>query len=123
MAYAIHVRRRDEDAGITLEEWLAAVAASPSARIMTTPLDLGRGVMLSPAPGDVELFSAKEQRWIPVFQGTVLDDNELYISTRAEALESPEVLAFLCHAKTMLDAVVTGDDGEEYDVTTGQPLG
>lgn len=122
MGYDIHVERRRGQPHITLAEWLAALATAPSARILTSDVELGPGMTIAPNPGDTELYFADEDRWQLVFRCTELRSGKAYIRTRATALGRPEVLAFLRHVTAALDAIVKGDGGEEYDLATGDPV-
>lgn len=122
MGYGIHVERREGEPPITLAEWIAAVERAPSARIQTGVATLGRGITYTPGPGDTELYFADEGKWHPVFHCHEIEPGEARIGTRATALEEPVVLAFLRHVTAELGAIVRGDEGEEYDLATGEPV-
>jgi hypothetical protein len=123
LGYDIHIERREDEPGVTLDEWRAAVGTAPGARIITaTTVELSRGITMGVGPGDVELYFADDGTWTPVFRTMERDDGTLRISTRARAMEDAAVLAFLRHVTGVLDAIVVGDEGEAYDPATGEPL-
>ncbi len=124
MGYDIYVARSKDQPILTMTDWLAAVASAPDARIMTTDWDLGRGLTEPHNPGDVELHFKlnKKRKWVPVFRVFETKSGRASIRTRVTAIGKPEVLAFLRHVTAALNAKVIGDEGEEYDLVTGDPV-
>jgi len=124
MAYELHIERLTESKPgkaipIPLDEWKAAVAATPGVRLCTAeflPLTMPGGATLNIPleDGATEVSFPDTQEWQAVFRwhkGTVsFRDTSHPVWTAAVALAS------------RLQAAIRGDDGEAYDFQTGEVI-
>lgn len=111
--------RAGKRVSITLDEWLAAVRATPNARPMQGDWGEGTPFSLPANPGDVEVQIGP--RWQPVIRCSELSRG-LRITTKPVALGDPAIRAVLAALAHTLSAVVEGDEGERYDLATGDPV-
>jgi hypothetical protein len=126
MGYALHIGRADEGA-ISEQDWRAAVAAVPALRfcdgtpLTTTNPRTGEKIAIGRRPTDVELRfpddapdADRAGRWIPVFWYSV--GGRVTFKPPGDMDDpSDPVRAAASSLARALDAVIRGDDGEEYD--------
>jgi hypothetical protein len=119
MGYDVHITRREDwaDAGqdISLDEWLAVVAADPELRLdgyAESPIAGGRGVFRTERPGIAVWTAWSRHRegdtmaWIDHGSGNVSATNP-----------DAEIRRKMWALAQRLAAKVQGDDGETYDET------
>lgn len=130
MAYALHIERFDELSGeerpYSLVEWKAAVATVPGVRLfegaaytVTNPAT-GESIRFPVHECDAEVFFPSDQTWYPVFKrhtrsGTVSFNARFEPGDRTNPIWASAV-ALACE----LGAKIRGDEGETYDLPTGE---
>lgn len=131
MAYCLHICRptKDPDSDptpIPLEEWRAAVAAtegvrlfSGKAHIATLPTK-GQVVKVSANEGDAEVFFPSDGQWYPVFRW--FEGSASFAARLEPGDASHPVWAVAASLATHLGAAISGDEGENYDLRTGQVI-
>jgi hypothetical protein len=120
MTYKIHIERTSGE--ILLQEWKAAVAATRGVRLhpgqFATVVATGEIIRIGSQDGDAEVYFPKQRKWHIVFrwfQGTasftpVYPPGDMsYPAWKAAA-------ALASH----LQAVITSDSGEIFDLKTGK---
>ena len=128
MAYELHIERlgkdkHDEAIPIPLEDWKAAVAATPGVRLctpgvrkLTTPD--GASINIPVQDGDLEVSFPGEQTWQAVFRW---HNGAASFNARFDPGDrSHPVWAAAVALASHLRAAIRGDDGERYDLQTGE---
>jgi len=125
VAYALHIFRftldnEDFRLPIALQEWKEAVGSQDSVRLIPYPtrLDLGHGGSMETNDGDAEVFLGEARGWHPVFHW--FEDSASF-SARAldhDNLASDPIFRAAAAIARRLGAVISGDDGEQYDLDT-----
>lgn len=114
MAYELHIKR--EPQGISLDEWLEAVATVPGLRLARAPAEAlnpltGETVSVPSAKGTVEVLSG-EGEWCTAFR--FARDQISFKATRTiESAFDPTHIAASALAEK-LGAKILGDEGETY---------
>ena len=132
MPYCLHICRPtgdpDEDLSpIPLEEWRAAVAVTEGVRLfggkahVATVPTTGQVIKISANEGDAEVFFQSDGRWYPVFRW--FEGSASFAARLDPADASNPVWAVAASLATRLGAVIRGDEGELYDLRTGQVMG
>jgi hypothetical protein len=128
MAYELHIERlplndEGEATPIPLEDWKAALSATegvrlcpPGANTITNP-KTGEVISIPRRDGDAEVYFPDEQTWRPVFRWF---EGAASVNARFDPGDAshPVWVAAVALA-TQLGAVIRGDDGEVYDLQTG----
>jgi hypothetical protein len=127
MSYNLHIvhaemTEEEEPVPIPLKEWRAAVAATEGVRLFADKvhiLDIPGHVLCSPAnEGDVEVWSPKDRQW---HWGFRWEGGSATFSSRVGPGDmSHPVWAAAVSLASRLGAVIRGDEGETYDLQTGQ---
>ena len=131
MAYELHIERlplndEGEPTPIPLDDWKAALSATegvrlcpPGANTITNP-KTGEVISIPRQDGDAEVYFSDERAWLPAFRWF---EGAAHVNARFEPGDSshPVWVAAVALA-TRLGAVVRGDDGEIYDLQTGEVI-
>jgi hypothetical protein len=131
MAYALHIERPADDPDaqpipIPLEEWRAAIAATPGVRLFaaaehtwTNPAS-GQVISIPAHDGDAEVFFPADGQWRSVFRWSS-DGGSASFAARFDPgdLAHPVWAAAVALA-SRLGATNQGGDGEIYDLKTGE---
>jgi hypothetical protein len=129
MAYALHIERLSLNDGaasipIPLEDWKCALSSVEGARLcvekaLTIKIpDTGKVISIPHRDGDAEVYFPNEQKWHAVFNwfsGSATFKADIAL----EHLPNPVWTAAGALA-SRLGAVIRGDDGERYDLRTGE---
>jgi len=123
MAYYLHIERADESP-IAFSEWRAAVEATEGGRLFAAAAHTGinpkTGEVFSmrTSEGDTEVFFPDENEWGSIFRWR---GESAVFSARFDTTETshPTWRAAVALA-TLLGATIRGDDGEVYDLKTGE---
>lgn len=129
MPYELHIERlplsdEGEPAPIPLDQWKSALLATegvrlcpPGANTVTNP-KTGEIISIPRRDGDAEVYFSDERAWQPVFRWF---EGAAHVNARFEPGDSshPVWVAAVALA-SRLGAVVRGDDGEVYDLQTGE---
>jgi hypothetical protein len=131
MAYELHIERRRlaliiQRESIPLDDWKAALSATegvrlcpPGANIFTNP-KTGEIISIPRRDGDAEVYFSDERVWHPVFRWF---EGAAHVNAKFEPGDSSQpvwVAAVALAAR--LGAVIRGDDGESYDLQTGEVI-
>ena len=131
MAYELHIERfpvSEEGAPtpIPLDEWKAALSAIEGVRLCPTGADTitnpktGEVISIPRREGDAEVYFSDERAWRPVFRWF---DGAAHVNARFEPGDSSHpVWAAAVAVASRLGAVIRGDDGEVYDLETGEMI-
>ena len=123
MAYDLHIERVDESP-IALSEWQAAVEATEGVRLcsaaahtITNP-KTGEVISMGAREGDAEVFFPDSGKWHSVFRWR---GESAIFAARFDPTETshPAWKAAVALAAP-LRAVIRGDEGEIYDLRTGE---
>jgi hypothetical protein len=128
MAYALHIERLSlEDEGqpvlIPLEDWKGALSAVEGARLCVEKTlkikspDTGAIISIPHRDGDAEVYFPDEKKWHAVFNW--FNGSATFKAIALEHLPNPVWTAATTLA-SRLGAVIRGDDGERYDLQTGE---
>lgn len=131
MAYELHIERfpineRGEATPIPLHDWKAALSATKGVRLcssgahtITNP-KTAEVISVPKRDGDAEVYFSDEGGWHPVFRWF---NGAAHVNARFEPgdLSHPVWVAAAALASE-LSAVIRGDDGEVYDLKTGQVI-
>lgn len=116
MGYSLHIERRVDQSSISLDEWRAAVQRNAQFRLASGDAEFENSktherIRIPNSGADVEILVPPDQ-WVRAFSWS----NRGSISFRAGFLSAHSSLgeAVFALAKE-LNAIVVGDDGEEYD--------
>jgi hypothetical protein len=116
VGYSLHIERPDDEKPITLEEWRSAVQRSSQFRLASGDLELENPttreqIRIPNSGADVEARIGPDA-WVRAFSWSPRGS----IAFRADLLSSHSVLIEPVFALAQeLGAIITGDDGEEYD--------
>ena len=128
MPYELHIERLGKDKHgeaipIPLEEWKTAVAATPGVRLCLPGVRKliapdGASINIPVQDGDLEVSFSDEQAWQAVFRW---HNGAASFSARFDPGDSshPVWVAAVALA-SRLGAAIRGDDGESYDLQTGE---
>jgi len=109
---------------ISLADWKDALSRSEGVRLLgdrevrTTNPTTGEVISIPVRDGDAEVFWADEDQWRPAFswrRGSIKFSGHLEPGDRAHPVWAAAVLL-----ATRLGAVIRGDEGEVYDLETGE---
>ena len=128
MGYDLHIERVTKDQGaariaIPLADWKAALALTDGVRslvdreVRTTNPTTGAVISIGIRDGDAEVLWADEDEWRPAFswsRGSIKFSGHLTPGDRAHP-----VWAAAVRLAARLGAVIRGDEGEVYDLETG----
>jgi hypothetical protein len=129
--YCLHICRPTEDPNedptpIPLEEWRAAVAVTEGVRffsdkthVATVPTT-GQVIKVSANEGDAEVFFPSDGQWYPVFHWH--EGSTAFNARQDPGGASNPVWAAAVSLAARLGAVICGDEGEFYDLRTGQVI-
>ena len=131
MAYELHIERlplnnEGDPTPIPLDDWKAALSATegvrlcaPGAKTITNP-NTGEVISIPRRDGDAEVYFPAEQAWHPVFRWF---EGAAHVNAKFEPgdLSHPASAAAVALA-SRLGAVIRGDDGESYDLQTGEVI-
>jgi hypothetical protein len=128
MAYDLHIERpaasSDSEPGpITLTEWRAAVSVIDGVRIATglihtiTNPKTGEQISFPISEGDAEVYFPDQKAWHLVFRWR--DGSAIFTARIRPGGGSPVWVAAAALAAHLL-AVIRGDEGEIYDLSSGQ---
>jgi hypothetical protein len=131
MAYALHIERlpsknATKPTPIPLEDWKRALSAVQGVRLCTekaytiTIPGTGEIVSFPHRDGDAEVYFSDQQKWHAVlswFNGSASFKAEIAL----ESLPNPVWTAAAALA-SQLGAVIRGDDGESYDLPSGEVI-
>jgi len=129
MAYDLHIERRGDDPDseaipIPLEEWCAAVAAIEGVRLFTadahtfTNPATGEVIRIGKREGDAEVFFPETGAWHAVFGWR--GDSAVFAARFEPGDAAHPVWNAAVALARYLGAVIRGDDGEVYDLETGE---
>jgi len=128
MAYELHIERppfnkQGEATPIPLAEWKAAVLATPGVRLCTPGIRIvtyphGATMNVPIQDGDLEVYFSDDQAWQPVFHW---HNGAASVNARFDPGDTshPVWLAAVALARR-LGAAIRGDDGESYNLQTGE---
>jgi len=131
MAYEIHIERfplneDGEPTPIPLDDWKAALSATEGVRLcppgdntITNP-KTGEVISIPRRDGDAEVYFSDERAWRPVFRWF---EGAAHVNAIFETGDSshPVWVAAVALA-SRLGAVIRGDEGEVYDLQTGEVI-
>lgn len=129
MAYDLHIERKGDSPEsdpkpILLTEWCAAVASTEGVRLfaaqahtITNP-KTGEVISIPAREGDVEVFFSDGGQWHSVFRWR--GDSAVFASRVDPGDTSQPVWVAAVALATRLGAVIRGDEGETYDLQTGE---
>ena len=122
MAYDLHIAR-DEDLPIALSEWRAAVESTDGARMfaaaahtITNP-KTGEVISIGARDGDAEVLFP-DGEWHSVFRWQ--GESAVFAARFAPTETSHPVWKAAVALATRLGALIRGDEGEVYDMQTGE---
>jgi hypothetical protein len=127
MGYDLHIERQGKDRDsdpIPLADWKAALALTEGVRslaerdVRATNPKTGAVISISTRDGDAEVLWTDEGEWRPAFswsRGSIKFSGHLTPGDRAHP-----VWAAAVQLATRLGAVIRGDEGERYDLETGE---
>ena len=128
MAYDLHIERMgdrldSEPIPIPLEEWCAAVAATSSVRLYpgeaySVTTDTGEVISFRAHKGDSEVFFPDSGEWRSVFRWR--EDSAVFVAEIRPGDITHPVWAAAVALASRLNAVIRGDEGEVYDLRTGE---
>ena len=129
MAYDLHIERigdgPDSDATpIPLADWSAAVAATEGVRLFAAPSHTitnpktGEVISIPAREGDTEVLFADSGQWHAVFRWR--GDSAVFAGRFDPGDASHPVWAAAVALASRLGAVIRGDEGEIYDLQTGE---
>jgi len=131
MAYDLHIERTGDNPDsdptpIPLADWSAAVAATEGVRLfaaqahtITNP-KTGELISIPTREGDAEVFFPDSGQWHSVFRWR--GDSAVFARRFDPGDASHPVLAAAVALASRLGAVIRGDEGEIYDLHTGEIL-
>lgn len=129
MSYDLHIERMgshpDSDpTPIPLAEWASAVAGTEGVRLfaaeahtITNP-KTGEVISIPSRRGDAEVFFPDTRQWHAVFRWS--GDSAVFAGRLDPGDSSHPVWAAAVALAHRLDAVIRGDEGEIYDLQTGE---
>jgi hypothetical protein len=128
VAYDLHIERPattpdSEPEAISLEEWKAAVSATPGVRLVEAPAhtainpQTGEVISIGARDGDAEVFFADDREWRFVFRWGRRSARFAARFELGDTLDPIWVAAVALASR--LGAVIRGDEGEVYDLKTG----
>ena len=128
MSYELHIERFGQDKQgkaipIPLDVWKAAASATPGVRLCTPGIRKityphGASINFPIQDGDLEVYFPETQTWEPVFHWR---DGSASVNASFDPGDSyhPVWTAMVALA-SRLGAAIRGDDGESYDLETGE---
>jgi len=129
MAYELHIEGLEfgddgDTVPISLDAWKAAVSATEGVRLCAPGEDsianpkTGEVISLPRRDGDVEVYFPDERTWRAAFRWF---EGAAHVNARFEPRDSshPVWIAAVALA-SHLRAAIRGDDGETYDLQTGE---
>ena len=132
MAYELHIEGVDrnengEPMHIALADWKAACSATTGVRLcaetthtITNP-KTGEVISIPRRDGDAEVYFSDESMWHAVFNWF---DGAAHFNARFEPGDSSHpVWRAAVALSSCLGAAIRGDDGERYDLQTGEVIG
>jgi hypothetical protein len=131
MAYTLHIERlslndRGEPLPIPLKEWKTALSETEGVRLRVNEAyelaipNTGKVLSIPHCEGDAEIYFPDNQKWEAVFawfNGSATFKADIAL----EHLPNPIWTAAVALA-LRLEAVIRGDDGERYDLQSGEIL-
>ena len=131
MAYRLRIQREAgspdaEPEPIPLEEWCLAVAATKGVRLLTGKVHTLRNpitnevIKISAHEGDAEVFFPDDGQWHSVFSW--FEGSSSFVARLEPGDTSHPVWVAAVSLAACLGAVICGDDGEIYDLQTGQVI-
>lgn len=131
MAYELHIERLSQGGEgkrilIPLDEWKSALSATKGVRLsppgentITNP-NTGETICIQRRDGDAEIDFANDRTWQPAIRWF---DGVAHVNARFEPGDSSEpVWTAAVTLALRLDAVIRGDEGEIYDLQTGEVI-
>jgi hypothetical protein len=131
MAYELHIERlplndEGEPTPIPLDDWKTALSATegvrlcpPGADTITNP-KTGAVISILRREGDAEVYFPDEQAWRSVFRWF---EGAAHVNARFEpGGSSHPVWKAAVALASHLGAAIRGDDGESYDLETGEVI-
>ena len=128
MSYELHIEqlgqnKHGEAFPIPLDAWKAAVSATPGVRLcapgirkMTYPH--GASINFSIQNGDLEVYFPEKEAWEPVFHWR---KGSASVNASFDPGDSSDpVWTAMVALASRLGATIRGDDGECYDLQTGE---
>jgi len=122
MAYCLHIERKRR-APIKLAEWQAAVEKTEGVRISYATAhtginpQTGEVLRMQANEGDTEVYFPDEQEWQSIFRW---NGKSAIFASRFELTETSHPIWKAAAGLAMhLGAVIRGDEGEVYDLETG----
>lgn len=123
MAYGLHLERPGENP-IGMSEWRAAIEATEGVRLfaaathdITNP-NTGEVISFKAREGDAEVFFSDTSQWHSVFRWR--GESAVFAARFSPTQTSHPVWRAAVALATRLGAVVRGDEGEIYDLKTGE---
>lgn len=127
MAYDLHIERKgsgQDPEPIPLDEWCSAVAATDGVRLFAadahtfTNPSTGEVISLGARKGDAEVFFPEDQQWYAVFRWR--GDSAVFAARFDPGDASHPTWVASVALASRLGAVIRGDEGEIYDLQTGE---
>jgi hypothetical protein len=131
MAYELHIERfpltdEGEATPIPLEDWKAALSSTegvrlcpPGADTITNP-KTGETINIPRGDGDAEVYFPDDQAWHSVFRWC---KGAAHVNARFDPGDSSHpVWRAAAALASHLGAEIRGDDGERYDLQTGEVI-
>ena len=131
MAYELHIERLplNDEGGptpIPLDDWKAALSATEGVRLcpsgtnsITNP-ETGEVISIPRRDGDAEVYFPDEQTWRPVFRWF---GGAAHVNANFDPGDSSHpVWAVSIALASRLGGVIRGDDGESYDLQSGDVI-
>lgn len=131
MAYELHIERlplndEGEPTPIPLEDWKAALSAMEGVRLgpagantITNP-KTGEVISIPRRDGDAEVYFSDERAWRPIFRWF---EGAAHFNAKFEPGDaSHPVWSAAVALATHLGAEIRGDDGESYNLRTGEVI-
>ncbi|WP_367871485.1 hypothetical protein [Luteolibacter sp. Populi] len=123
MAYDLHIERKEDSTPISYREWCEAVEATLGLRLSQEEATLanpvtGEGIRIAGRAGDAEVFFPGESIWSPVFRWG--ENSAAFSAKWVNNDPSHPVWAGASALATLLQADIRGDEGETYNLVTGE---
>jgi len=123
MAYELHIEKHEGT--LSLDEWKEAVASSEGVRLLSqdhsiTNSETGEIISLPRRHGDAEVFFPDQQVWRSAFRWA--NGRASFRANFSPGDLSNPIWRAAVGLASSLNAIVRGDEGEIYDLATGEVI-